>query len=163
MALKSLAFKFWKPAAVAGGTVYGIYGTYEWNAAKTSLKIEGMNKEKLGNLFESIDTKRSGFVDVDELTTVLNHSGHQKFSAADVKAMLAVADKDHDGKLCKDEFIHDRRPKLTQVDEQALVDQYGVPPHDDHKHTLTPQQLHDEIKVATALKVRGEVHHEKKN
>lgn len=171
MALRSLASKFWKPVAVAGSTVYGSYGVYEWNKAKSVLHLEDMGRDQLGQLFDSIDTKKSGYIDVEELNTALQKSAKNKFRSADVKAMLAVADEDHDGKLGKDEFIHicecvttksaqtvpkkiskSSMEKTTHVNEEALMDEYAVVPPQFQKpeQHLTPSQVHREIQIASA-------------
>jgi hypothetical protein len=176
MALKSFALKFWKPTAVAGATVYGAYGTYQWNNAKSVLHVDG-RKEELEIVFDSIDANKSGFINVDDLSKALNKSG-KMFSAGDVKAMLAVADLDHDGKLSKKEFVQmcervtsskqenthtmpERNlAELTKIDEEALESKYGdthsaaLPSQkkkEDAPH-LTQAEVHDEVKLASAVK-----------
>jgi glutamyl-tRNA reductase len=174
--LSNLAHKLWKPAAFVGATVYGTYGLYEWNKAKSELNLNGMGKKELENVFDSIDVNKKGFINVDELTEVLNKSNKiKKFSNADIKAMLAAADENHDGNLSKEEFVHiceasastkktmksmqtKKISKMTNVDERHLEAEYAISSASHHKHLqqqqhrLTPTQVHDEVKTASAVR-----------
>lgn len=181
MALSNLLTRFWKPMAITGATVYGAYGAYEWKEAKQALHIEKKGESELSQLFDTIDTHKSGFIDIDELTQVLNKSGH-RFRRADIKAMMALADEDQDGQLSKEEFIRicktlnstsatpTKEPTksfahtpniadIAKIDTTALEAKYKASPDElakkEREEThLTPSQLHDEIKFATSGKER---------
>ena len=51
-----------------------------------------------------MDKKHTGFINADDLTIALHNSEHE-FSWVDIQAMLTAADKTHDGKISKEEFI----------------------------------------------------------
>lgn len=148
MALQSLATKFWKPTAVAGATVYGAYGVYEWKKAKRALQVESMRKEQLEKLFDSVDTHNSGFINKNDLATLLNSyedGTRQKFSVADVTAMLAVADGDHDGRLSKLEFVRICQDHLSP----SLIES-------EKRHTMSKSARRELVRVEEAAVKKAE-------
>ena len=86
-------------AAAVGAT--GAVGYYQWYQLK---QIAGdLDDAKLDKLFSESDQDKSGTIEITELQTALDKAGVYS-NAASISAMLSSADKNHDGKLSKEEF-----------------------------------------------------------
>ena len=56
-------------------------------------------------LFDKIDTDKSGYIDVSELDFGLKASG-LSMTSYELKSMMDFADDNHDGKISKEEFVN---------------------------------------------------------
>ena len=91
-----------KAAIVAGTAAIGAYGAYQWKLTSQQLSGGGpLDAERLDQIFAQIDTDGSGSIDVGELQAALTKVGKDTTA---IGVLLRTADKNHDGKLTKEEF-----------------------------------------------------------
>ena len=62
------------------------------------MKVENLYRP----IFNSFDADRSGFIDVQDVLTIMEGKGYK---AAEVQRFIARNDMDKDGKLSYDEFL----------------------------------------------------------
>ena len=91
-----------KAAIVAGTAAIGAYGAYQWKLTSQQLSGGGpLDAERLDQIFAQIDTDGSGSIDIGELQVALTQVGKDTTA---IGVLLSTADKNHDGKLSKEEF-----------------------------------------------------------
>jgi Ca2+-binding EF-hand superfamily protein len=61
--------------------------------------------EDIEEIFDRLDTDKSGKLDFNELKKLVEQSGNEDITEADLRAMLAAGDKDGDGTLDKKEIV----------------------------------------------------------
>ncbi len=106
MSFKLLLLKAWKPVTFTVFSMYSVYGYKQWNQAKEALKIKDTMTEKdLSDLFDKIDTDKSGLIDEKELKEALHTAGVDLIHFR-LESMITVADENDDGKISKEEFAH---------------------------------------------------------
>jgi Ca2+-binding EF-hand superfamily protein len=76
---------------------------------KAALSDEVM-KQTVEEIFKKYDTDKSGTIEVHELAHVIKDiftakGGDRQVKEADVKRVMTALDTNHDGKLCKEEFL----------------------------------------------------------
>ena len=87
---------------MAGTAAIGAYGAYQWKLTSQQLSGGGpLDAERLDQIFAQIDTGGSGSIDIGELQVALTKVGKD---TTVIGVLLSTADKNHDGKLSKEEF-----------------------------------------------------------
>merc|ERR1712070_32783 len=71
---------------------------------KTALKMGGMSKEELKQLFKEIDTDGNGYLDEAEIQAALASHGLE-VGLSMASALISTVDANHDGMLSEEEFI----------------------------------------------------------
>lgn len=96
----------WKPVIVLGTLIYSSYGYYQWSQVRKAFHIDNdFSNERLNKLFDDIDKDKSGSITRDELLKALERIGI-KMASVKVDAMIKVGDKNHDGNINRNEFLH---------------------------------------------------------
>ncbi|XP_038639752.1 parvalbumin alpha-like [Scyliorhinus canicula] len=68
--------------------------------------LKGKTHEQVKEVFNILDQDRSGYIEEDELKSVLKgfSAEGRELSDSETKALLAAGDEDHDGKIGIEEF-----------------------------------------------------------
>ncbi|XP_045062791.1 troponin C, slow skeletal and cardiac muscles-like [Coregonus clupeaformis] len=65
---------------------------------------KGKSEEELGELFRVFDKNGDGYIDLEELKTILESTG-EAITEDDIEELMKDGDKNNDGKIDYDEFL----------------------------------------------------------
>jgi hypothetical protein len=143
---KLFFLKVWKPVTIATAGMAIAYGTRNWEKLGKKLHISNKSDDELKKIFDNIDMDHSGFIDMHELSGLLEKEGI-KLSAVGLRSLMYAADENQDGKISFEEFLnichkiqhqeghdvvakmsHAPAPKIVHAPTEKLIDTHAPPP-----------------------------------
>nr|BBJ06081.1 parvalbumin [Squatina japonica] len=87
-------------------TTFKAPGSFDYKKFFQLVGLKGKTAGEVKAVFDILDKDQSGFIEEDELRSVLKGFGPEgrDLSESETQALLAAGDEDHDGKIGADEF-----------------------------------------------------------